>query len=1171
MLFGWAIVAISLAYIGALFAVAAWADRNSGAPLKRFRPTIYALALGVYCTSWTFYGSVGMASTRGFDFLAIYLGPALLFGLAPRLLRRVITLTKTQSITSLADFVAARYGKNQRVAAVVTVIVMIGVLPYIALQLKAISTSITTLLGGEGTIAYVTAPLAGDLPLLVALALALFAILFGTRTINPTEHQHGLIFAIAVESVVKLIAFLIVGTYIVFVLYEGPSELLEAASAQPEILARFARDIDGGQWITLTGLSFIAAVLLPRMFHVAVIENDSERDIRRAAWLFPLYLIAINFFVPFIAIAGLTTFVGQHIDADMLVLQLPLSSGAQIVSVIAFIGGLSSATAMVIVANVAVSVMVANEIITPLLLHRVKQDDGQEADIGRIILLVRRLAILVMVMLAYAYQKLAVNDQHLAAIGLLSFTAIAQLAPAFFGGLIWQGASAAGALIGMIAGTLVWGYTMLLPSIIPSGIAEPDLLVNGPWGIGWLKPQGLLHVALDPLTHGVFWSLLFNVAGYIAGSLIFPPRAIEASQAKNFITSSSSAAPSRLRIWRTSVTVRDLEETVSRYLGVERTRASLKSFAEARRLELLPHIEADIDLLRHCEQLLASAIGTASARLVLALLLKRRNVTAKAALSLLDDASAALQYNRDLLHTALDEVNQGIAVFDRDLRLITWNRRFDALLNLPSQLISIGTKVQDIMGHLAMRGEFGPGETEALVTARLNAFLNIGETQRRSFLKLGLILEIRTAKLPGGGYVSTLSDVTHQVRAAENLERANENLEFRVRERTDQLMRLNEELARAKAAADDANLGKTKFLAAAGHDILQPLNAARLYMSALVEKETTPEQTRLVSNVDQSLEAVEEIIGALLDISRLDTGALKPELSSFPLEELLRQIDIEFIPSAKDRGLELRVLPTSLWVTSDRRLLRRLLQNLVSNALKYTKEGRVLVGCRRRGEDVIVQVWDTGLGIPQHKQETVFREFERLDQGARMARGLGLGLSIVERIARVLDHAVTLRSQPGKGSMFAVTLTRSQARPRVAESRARTAAPVAFDGLKVVSIDNDATILDGMALLLGGWGCEVVTAQTSAEAIAHYLENHSHPDIVLADFHLDKGTGIEAIDDLRRRFGAQLPAALITADRTINLRDEATARSIALLNKPVKPGALRALVSQLRTQRSAAE
>lgn len=1171
MLLGWAVVALAFAYIGLLFAVAGWADRRATTHLARFRPTIYALALGVYCTSWTFYGSVGMASTRGFDFLAIYIGPILLFALAPRLLRRIIALTKSQNITSLADFLASRYGKNQRVAIAVTIITVIGVLPYISLQLKAISTSIAAILGGEGTIAYVTAPLVSDLPLMVAIALALFSILFGTRSIHSTEHHHGLIFAIAVESIVKLFAFLIVGIYVVFYLYDGIGDLLEAAANTPGALAPFNRDIDGGQWLTLIGLSFFAALLLPRMFYVGIIENESPRDVTRATWLFPLYLVAINLFVPFIAIAGLTSFAGEKIDADMLVLALPLSGGSELVSVIAFIGGLSSATAMVIVANVAISVMIANEIVTPLLLHRRHTDVGGEADMGRTNLFARRIGILVVVMLAYIYQRFAVSDQHLAAIGLLSFTAIAQLAPAFFGGLMWPGASAAGALCGMISGIFVWGYTMLLPSLVSSGLVSAEFLTNGPWDIAWLKPQGLLHVTLDPLTHGAFWSLMTNVVGFIVGSIVFAPRPIETSQAKAFIVPTNSSAPSRLRIWRTAITVHDLEETVSRYLGVERTQASLKDFASSREIELAPHLEADIELLRHSENLLASAIGAASARLVLALLLKRRNVTAKAALSLLDDASAALQYNRDLLHTALDEVNQGIVVFGRDLRLITWNRRFDTLLNLPAQLTIIGIRVQDIIEHLARRGEFGEGEIEPLVEARLSAFLKTGETQRRHFHRLGLTLEIRTARLPGGGYVSTLADVTQQVEAAENLERANESLENRVRERTDQLMRLNDELARAKAIADEANLGKTKFLAAAGHDILQPLNAARLYISALLERGSSDEQALLVNNVDQSLEAVEEIIGALLDISRLDTGALKPDLSIFPLGELLRQIEIEFAPTAKAEALTLRVLPTSLWVNSDRRLLRRLIQNLVSNGLKYTRQGRVLVGCRRQGDQVVVQVWDTGLGIPQHKQEAVFREFERLDQGARMARGLGLGLSIVERIARVLNHQITLRSKLDKGSMFAISLPRAEPRSESLRQHTNPIAPIAFEGLRVACIDNDPAILKGMALLLGGWGCTVMTGHSIAEFAAAFTKDDTAPDIVLADYHLDHGSGLEAIEDLRRRYGRQLPAALITADRSPSLREEANTRAIALLNKPVKPGALRALVAQMRAQRSAAE
>ena len=390
-----------------------------------------------------------------------------------------------------------------------------------------------------------------------------------------------------------------------------------------------------------------------------------------------------------------------------------------------------------------------------------------------------------------------------------------------------------------------------------------------------------------------------------------------------------------------------------------------------------------------------------------------------------------------------------------------------------------------------------------------------------------------------------------------------------MRERTTELTRLNTELGRAKADAEEANISKTRFLAAASHDILQPLNAARLYVTSLVERQGSGEDARLVTNVDASLEAVEEILGALLDISRLDTGAMKAEIVTFRIDELLRQLEVEFAPLAREKGLKLVFVPSSLTVRSDRRLLRRLLQNLVSNAIKYTPKGRVLIGCRRRRGKLRIDVYDTGLGIPQSKKRAIFREFHRLDEGAKVARGLGLGLSIVERIARVLGHKIDLKSTVGRGSHFSVEVPLSAAVPLSAPQRGALGVDrTQLLGTVVLCIDNEPAVLDGMQTLLGGWGCLVITAPDLASAIAAVDDAKVEPNGLLVDYHLDDGNGIDAIAELRRRFGADLPAILITADRSP--REDARLHDIRVLNKPVKPAALRALLAQWRVQRIAA-
>ena len=560
---------------------------------------------------------------------------------------------------------------------------------------------------------------------------------------------------------------------------------------------------------------------------------------------------------------------------------------------------------------------------------------------------------------------------------------------------------------------------------------------------------------------------------------------------------------------------------------------------------------------------------------MLSLLLRKRTVSTKAALKLLDDANAAIHYNREILQTALDHVRQGIAVYDKDMRLVCWNRQFGEILDLPPELTRIGIALEEIVRHNARQGALGPGPVDNVVRERLAHYVTDNEPYLKRFVDRGLVVEMRANHMPDGGIVTTATDITPTVVAAEALERANATLEVRVRERTTELTRLNAELGRAKADAEEANVSKTRFLAAASHDILQPLNAARLYVTSLLERqgkaEDKGEDSRLIGNVDASLEAVEEIFGALLDMSRLDSGAMRPEPVSFRIDDMLRQLEVEFAPLAREKGLELQFVPCSRTVRSDRRLLRRLLQNLVSNAIKYTPKGRVLVGCRLRGGKLRIDVYDTGLGIPASKKKVIFQEFHRLDEGAKVARGLGLGLSIVERIGRVLDHKIDCVSVPRRGSRFSVEVPLSNAAPQVAAPREVAAVDRGrLIGTAVLCIDNEPKVLDGMDTLLGGWGCRVLKAPDLAGAITAIAEAQVAPNGLLVDYHLDRGNGLAAIAELRGRFGADLPAILITADRSPLVRDEARQQDVQVLSKPLKPAALRALMAQWRVPSVAA-
>ncbi|WP_342643105.1 hybrid sensor histidine kinase/response regulator [Rhodoligotrophos ferricapiens] len=1172
----WTILAIALAYLGALFAVASYYDRMRKERRGKPRPLVYALSLGVYCTSWTFYGSVGLSAKKGFEFLPIYIGPIIMFGLGWPIIRHIVDLAKRQNITSIADFIAARYGKNQALGAAVSAVAVIGLVPYISLQLKAAANSLITLLTLAGTqqSSLLGVPILGDLALVIAIAMAAFTMLFGTRHIDTTEHQDGVIAAIALESVVKLFAFLAVGSFVVFGMMGGIGAMMGQVAQHSEIEQLLTRGFEGGRWITATLLSCIAIVLLPRQFHVTAVENTNLTDVKRAAWLFPLYLVVINIFVVPIAVAGLLTF-GSGANGDMFVLALPVAAGAPIFTLIAFIGGLSAATAMVIVESLALSIMVSNNIAVPLLLRRrAYRADGGE-DMGGFLLMCRRAAIVIIIALGYLFHRMIGNAFQLADIGLLSFAAIAQFAPAFFGGLIWRRATARGAVAGVLAGTAMWAYTLLLPALTDAGWFSRSLLADGPFGMALLRPEFLFNLELEPLTHGVFWSLLVNIACYVAVSLVRVPQPIEKVQANVFVATDLPVAPQSFRLWRTAITVRDLRDTVARYLGAERTQRSFAEFAASRGIKLDENGEADIRLLRFAEHLLASAVGASSSRLVLALMLERYSANTRGAMRLLDDATAAIQYNRDLLQSAIDHVRQGIAVFDRDLNLICWNRQFRLLMQLPEEVGRVGIPIHEVVKIIVANADIGTEDFDRVVARRIDNLV-VRRSPYQERMQSGAVIETRSNIMPDGGVVVTFTDITERVRAAEALLRANESLERRVQERTAELVALNQELVRAKAEAEAANLGKTRFIAAASHDILQPLNAARLYTSSLVERSHGSQDQQLIRNVDASLEAVEEILSALLDISRLDAGALKPELTEFRLDQVFKALAVELGPMAAEKGLKLTFVPTSLTVYSDRRLLRRALQNLVSNAIKYTRKGKLVVGCRRQQGAATVEVHDSGPGIPPEKISVIFREFQRLDDTAGDVPGLGLGLSIVDRIVQMLDHRLSVRSLPGRGSVFSIRLPATGISAAAAETPSEQIRPAQLEAegpmrrLKVLCVDNEKAILDGMTSLLTGWGCQVVTA-TNGEEAAAALRADGSVDVVLADYHLQQGTGLELIEALRAQSERPFAAVLITADRSRALQAQAQSLGIGYLKKPVKPAALRALLTRSLIRRQAAE
>ena len=1173
----WTILVASLGYIGVLFAIASWGDRKAERRGTRMRPkpVVYALSLAVYCTSWTFYGSVGLASNSGYDFIPVYLGPVLLFTVGYVVLRKIVRIGKAENITTIADFIAARFGKSQALAAVVTLFVVVGILPYIALQLKAVSTSFNVLAsypeiimpaGISGT------PWWADTALVVALLMAIFAIMFGTRNVDATEHHEGMMRAIAFESIVKLVTFLAAGVFVTFFMFAGPVDLIARASAIPAIAERFAFDIDASKWVTITLLSFAAIICLPRQFHVAVVENADESELKKAAWLFPTYLVAINIFVIPIAIAGLLLLDGRGVDADTFVLTLPMLAQQETLTLLVFLGGLSAATGMVIVAAVALATMVSNDVVTPLFLRYWRRGNRHTGDVGATLLNIRRLAMTAILLLAFAYYRVAGDGQALASIGLISFAGVAQFAPAIFGGIFWARASRVGALGGLCAGGVVWAYTLLLPTFAASSWFPESLLMAGPAGLEFLRPRALFNLELgDPLTHGVVWSLGVNALLFVGLSFVSRPSVLERGQARAFVEVMAADQRARPRNVGSALTVRDLVELLGKYLGPSAVERAFTQYRAERQPVMQLGDPVDAGVLGFAERLLSSAIGASSARLVIALSMEREDIDMQSALSLLDDATDAIQYNRELLQNTMGNMRQGIAIFDEDLRLAWLNERFRDHLGLPDMFGRVGVPVEDIIRYSAETGEYGPGEVEAIVNDLLVQYERREPAIYERRLGDGTVLEVRTSPMPAGGVAVSLMDVTDRVQAAAELEDSKRDLELRVDERTRDLMDLNEQLRRASDAAQQANLGKTRFLAAASHDLLQPLNAARLFLSSLAEREMEGANSDLVGRVDTSLRSVEDLLSGLLDISKLDAGGIAPQIEDFRIDDVLQALGTEFEALAEDRNIELRVVSSSCYVRSDRRLLRRILQNLLSNAIRYTPSGgRVLIGCRGGGEHLKIEVRDTGPGIPPDMREAVFQEFQRLPQSETQAQGLGLGLAIVERIARMLGHVIELRSDVGQGVIFGLSVTRGEAVPAAAEVRSLPSFPeCGLANAVILCVDDNADVRDGMEALLGGWECDVRTAASGQEW--RRVMNDDAPDLIVADYHLEGGElGPDVVTEVCGVFERVIPAIIVTADPSESLREEAARRGHIVLSKPVKPAALRALMTRMLAQRAAA-
>lgn len=1172
----WTVALLALLYVGGLFWIANWGERHADDRLiRKYGGLIYSLALAVYCTSWTYYGAVGTAVTRGWDYMAIYLGPILLFIFAQPFLFKLLYVSKKQNVTSIADFISARYGKRRNIATLAAIICLIVVIPYISLQLKAVAGSYQVLLGGafdDAQVAWYQ-----DSALLSAIAMAFFAILFGTRKLHLTEQNRGVMVAIAFESVVKLFALLTLAIAVyVFILDTDQSAL--RAFTEHSIRQQEKLDTPGlVEFITKTILAMVAVFLLPRQFHVAFVENVSHHHLRHARRWFSGYLLAVTLVVIPIAVAGMQLFPGILAQADSFVLLIPSSMNWNVLSIIVFIGGFSAATSMIIIATLALSTMISNDVVMPGLLKSTKQK-GMSHDFSLLILLVRRTMIIVVMALSYLYYSIFARNYELAETGLLAFALTIQLVPAVIGGLYWRRGNAYGVYAGLSLGLLLWFYTLMLPQLVNAGVINSDIMQQGLFGLNWLLPTSMFGIQLDSLSHGVIISLGFNLLAYLLVSLTTTVNLQDRLQAVAFVKPNLPINHQDTPARRIRIRNNDLKTLLERFVGPQRAAECLAEFGRKQQQSVQLDDLPSVGLVEHVERELSGVIGASSASAMVNAVLEGRQLAFEDVVTLFDDTTQAIQFSRKILFSTLEHLSQGVSVVDRDLNLVAWNKAYLEMFNYPEGMIRVGRPVADIVRLNAERGLCGPGDPDEHVEKRT---LHMKNGTAHVFQRVrpdGRVIEMRGNPIPGGGFVTSFTDISEHVKAVQGLAEAKQYLEDRVNERTQTISEMNQELLaevsrrreteqqllQAKAEAEAANASKTRFLALASHDILQPLNAARLFTAALAGVKEPQQQTAILNQLDNSLKASEELISTLLEIAKLDDGKLQPNVQPVALKDLLAQLAEEYRLVADQKGLQLSVRSSRYQVMTDATYLRRILQNMLSNAIKYTISGRILLGCRKRGSQLLLQVWDTGPGIAEPDLQRIFEDFYRIDATAKGQQGVGLGLGVVHRMAKLLGHPLEVRSWPGKGTVFSISLPLAAVRARQELTVETTLQQRPLPGLSVVCVDDDAANLSALKVLLEQWQISEVQCFYDIDALMAYAATAAAPDVILLDYQLGQQlNGLQLYQQIRQHWGA-VHGVLVSASPQADLAALAKAQGLMFLAKPIKPGALRATLNHFK-------
>lgn len=898
------VVISSFGYLLLLFGVAYWAEKKSGSSMAGLKPYIYALSMAVYCTAWTFYGSIGRAADTGPDFLAIYIGPTIAAPLWFLVLKKIIRICKAQRITSIADFISSRYGKSASLGTLATIVCILGVIPYISLQIKAIAISFEFLTQTSSTASQHNlwqASLFENTPFWITVLLAIFIIIFGTRRIDSTEQHKGMVTAVAFESIIKLVAFLAGGIFIVFFLFNGFDDVFIQASAIETLKETFVFNPENGyaDWFAMCILSMLAILLLPRQFQVSVVENVDEKHLNKAVWLFPLYLFAINIFVLPIAMAGKLYFASTSLDADFSILSLPFFNNNSALALLVYIGGFSAATGMIIVETIALSVMLSNNLLIPLILKLSFLKNKFIINVESSIKFIRRLSIILILLLAYAYFTEVAESYSLVATGLISFAAVAQFAPAVIGGMYWRRANKVGALMGISAGFLIWFFTLIIPAIVGTGLLSSDILTNGLFGLSLLKPDELLGLnTFTPLTHSFFWSLTINITCYIAGSLYIKPGNQEEIQAELFVNVFNYNAAYEASVNRTGrIKYFEIEYLLEQFLGVERTKKLLNDFKHKYSLtSKIQDTYADQRLLTHSEKVLSGVIGSASARILIESIVKEEEIS----------------------------LNEVVEIIKESQQLISLNKELN--------------------------------------------------------------------------------------------------------QKSAELKKASEALAFANQQMKEADVIKDEFLYTITHELRTPLTSIRAFSEILFDNPgiDTQQRQQFLGTMIKEIERLSRLITQVLDLEKLESGKQDLNFQKLNISELINEVIASFSQIIKDKGISLEKLDIEELplIEADKDLLIRVIQNLVSNAIKYVDQdyGKILINIARKEENVEILIKDNGSGIAEKHIHYVFNKFYQIQHLKAKNDGSGLGLAISKRIVELHKGEIWVENGKESGAIFSFNI-----------------------------------------------------------------------------------------------------------------------------------------------------